>query len=91
MKMKLTTDEMGYVTIAYDDTDWKGNTRVSRTFMCPPDGGYVREHQRDGDWRQVCDKLYGQGSTLMAPSRDALPEVIRREYRAMRRADKAED
>lgn len=86
MKMVLKTDEIGHVTLSYDDDDYGGAKRVNRVFRCPLDGGYVLEH-RDNDWKQVCDKLYGMGSTLMSPSRADLARVIRREYQAMRRAE----
>jgi hypothetical protein len=84
MKMILKTDEIGHVTLSYDDLILE--KRVTRVFMCPLDGGYVREY-RDNDWKQVCDKLSNMGQTLTAPSRAELPGVIRREYQAMRRSD----
>lgn len=85
MKMTLKTDEIGHVTLSYDDADL--GKRVTRTFRCPLEGGYVREY-RDNDWKQICDKLHGMGETLTAPSRADLARVIRREYQAMRRDDK---
>jgi len=85
-KAKFTVDN-GNVTLAYDVEDYDGVTRVERTFVCPADGGYVREY-RDGDWKQVCDRLDHMGSTLYCSSRDNLPAMIRREYQAKRRADK---
>ena len=86
MKMVLRTDEIGRATLSEDDDNFGGAKRVNRIFRCPLDGGYVLEH-RDNDWKQVCDKLYGMGSTLMSPSRADLANVIRREYQAMRRAE----
>jgi hypothetical protein len=83
MKMTLRTDEIGHVTLSYDDLILE--KRVTRVFMCPLDGGYVREY-RDNDWKQVCDKLGNMGQTLTAPSRADLDRVIRREYQAMRRS-----
>lgn len=89
MKMKLTIDAAGFVTLEYDENSyWGEGDRVSRVFMCPPDGGYVRE-MVDGKWVQVCDRLAHLGSTLSC-SRDALPDLIRREYRAMRKAEAKE-
>ena len=85
MRMKLTTDDQKYVFLSYDEQGWDDTYRESRTFMCPPDGGYVRELRGD-DWKQVCDRLWSMGSTLSCESRDKLPDLIRREYRAMRRA-----
>ena len=90
MKAKFSTDLMGRVTVAYDMEFWTGETvRVERVFTCPDDGGYVREKMSNGSWEQVCDKLASMGSTLSCSSRAALVELIRREYRAMRRAEKA--
>ena len=82
-RMRLTQDRYSVVTISYDDCTFEP-VRVERRFNCPIDGGYVRERNPYGDWNQICDCLYRSGETLSAPSRDALPDVIRREYRAMR-------
>lgn len=79
-KTRITTDTNGSVTIEYDHAIH--DERITRTFRCPVDGGYVREGNS-----QVCDRLQSRGSTLMCSSRSALPGLIRREYRAMRRAE----
>ena len=90
MKTKITTDEIGRVTISYDSRSWYSDgERIERTFSCPPDGGYVIEW-RNGDWKHVCDRLAGMGSTLSCRSREALPDLIRREYKAMRRDEARE-
>lgn len=83
MRTSITQDRQGYVALSYDDPVI--DDRVTMTFFCPPDGGYVRLWTQDGRHPQVCDRLATRGSTLMAPSRDALLDIIRREYRAMRR------
>ena len=41
--------------------------------------------------KQVCDRLSTRGSTLMVGSRNALIDVIRREYRVMRAAERREN
>ena len=88
MNAKITIDSAGYVTLEYDDTDYLDDTtRVSRVFICPLEGGYVRE-LIGGEWKQVCDKLARMGSTLSCSSRERLAALIRREYGAMRRAEK---
>ena len=90
MKAKFSTDLMGRVTVAYDMESWTGETvRVERVFTCPEEGGYVREKRSNGSWEQVCDKLAGSGSTLSCSSWSRLLDLIRAEYRAMRRAEKA--
>ena len=91
MKTKITTDDQGRVTVEYDDDfHWTGETvRRTRVFTCPQEGGYVREKMSNGNWEQVCDKLASMGSTLSCSSRDVLVDLVRREYRAMRRAEKA--
>lgn len=91
MKMRLTVNPFGNATLSYDSHAWyaEEEERVIRWFTCPPDGGYVREW-RHGEWQQVCDRLSGMGSTLSCRSREALPDLIRREYRAMRREERRE-
>ena len=87
-KTIITQDNSGSVTIEYDHRD--GDHRVSRTFSCSATGGYVRERDQEGHYPQVCERLYSWGNTLMAADRTHLLEVIRREYRAMRRAEQRE-
>jgi hypothetical protein len=78
----IKADSTGNVTLSY--TDIFGE-RVTRNFTCPMSGGYVRE----GD-RQVCERLNNTGNTLQCGYRPDLIKVIRREYRAMRAAEKRE-
>lgn len=88
MKMKLTTDNIGRVTISYDDA-WYGD-RVTREFSTGyTEGGYVIEIFPNGSSTQVCDRLARTGNTLYCASRADLAALIRREYRAMRRAEVA--
>jgi hypothetical protein len=82
-KMRLTVDDVGRVIIEY--RDWT-DLRRTRRFTCPSDGGYVVELLPSGDTTQVCDLLAHRGPTLISASRDALPDLIRREYRKMRRS-----
>lgn len=84
-RMKLFSDGMGWVRIRYVDPD--GEPR-DREFFVPSSGGYVREWRYNGNHRQVCDGLGNRGSTLVSTP-DTLADDIRREYRAMRRAQKA--
>lgn len=86
-RMRLTVEDSGRVAIDYVDI-YTGES-CHRRFGCPDAGGYVREYQSDGrEVGQVCDQLSGTGDTLTAPGRgEALAKVIRREYRAMRRAE----
>lgn len=88
MKTTITADQHGYVTISYDDYL---NERVTRTFFCPVNGGYVKEQDKQQQYPQVCERLSSRGNTLECSSRDKLLDLIRREYRAMRRAEKRED
>ena len=82
MKTKFETDGTGRVTIHYDDFCGR---RITREFTCSPDGGYVQELQYDGGTTQPCEGLAPTGATLIANSRETLIDIIRREYRKMRR------
>lgn len=89
MKTTIKTNSNGSVTVSYDTEGYEGeDVRRERTFFCPANGGYVRETTDSGDCPQVCDGLSNRGSTLDCPNRAKLPDMIRREYRAMRRAEK---
>ena len=92
MKAKFTTDKNdGSVSVEFDtespDFDNYETIRKTRTFSCPRDGGYVIEHIGRGNTVQVCERLSSRGSTLHCSGSDSLPALIRREYRAMVRAN----
>ena len=76
-----------YVEMCYVD-DFSGQSRT-RTFFVRNDGeiGYVKEVDSAGNYPQVCERLAGLGSTLMATV-DSLPDVIRHEYRKMRDSER---
>jgi hypothetical protein len=79
-KARITTDG-NIVTLACDD---EINGRQEREFFTL--GAYVYERINAVKDRQVCDRLQSRGSTLMHHDRPLI-DVIRREYRAMRRAE----
>jgi hypothetical protein len=85
MTTKTTIRQTSSNRVQINYTDAYTNERVTREFVVRSDGheGYVRE----GD-RQVCDRLSSTGNTLMCTC-DQLLNTIRREYRAMRRAELA--
>lgn len=89
-RTRITADRNN-VTIERDDP-FSGE-RTSTTYFVPysSDGHamYVRIRDAAGHYPQVCDHLYGTGSTLMATP-DTLAAVIRRELRARQR-DEARD
>lgn len=85
MRTTIQTDDKGYVTINYD-CQMTGD-RVTQTYFCPENGGYVKISDPEGRYPKVCERLSSRGNTLMSPNRSALADVIRREYRAMRRAE----
>ena len=88
MKTTIKSDSIGFVTVSYDDCI--SGDRVTRTFFCPTGGGYVREQDSRQQYPQVCDRLSSRGSTLTCKSRDNLIDLIRHEYRAMRRMEQIE-
>jgi hypothetical protein len=82
----ITTTQPGYVTLSYDD---EFGNRITREFFCSDKpAAYVREWRKDGNHTQPCGALSRTGSTLMCDGYANLLAVIRREYRAMRRAEK---
>lgn len=85
-RMSIKTDDVtGRVTISY--ADWTGKQRVRAFSTTRPEGpSYVIEIDARGQYPQVCERLSSTGSTLVS-SRALLADVIRREYRAMRRAE----
>jgi len=91
MKTRITTDLVGRVTISYDRiNNYAGyeNMRIQRTFSTDGvNGGYVIEIDHYGT-HQICQQLNYSGHTLYCDNRADLPKIIRREYRAMRRAEK---
>jgi len=89
MKAKFAVDHAACVVLSYDAEDFGGVRRVQRTFACPVIGGRVSEYI-NGDWKQVCERLSNTGQALHVGSREKLIDLIRREYQAMRRAEKRE-
>ena len=58
---------------------------VEMNIWAPASGGYVRSGEK-----QICKKLSATGSTLQWDDTAHLIDLVRREYRAMRRAEKSE-
>jgi hypothetical protein len=85
-RMRLTVYASGHVEITYRDpiTD----ETVTRRFSANAGDGtrsvYVVEHLPGGRTTQPCGALAATGDTLLA-TRASLPDVIRSEYRRMRR------
>ena len=91
--MKATIESLGEtrVFISYDVEDYStesGTKRITREFSRPTFGGYVIEWLRNSETTQVCDKLCHRGPTLYCGENTPLVNVIRREYRKMRREEK---
>ena len=82
MKTKISLTDSQTVLVEYD-SPFMGE-RISREFMAPAAGGYVREYEH-GEWKQVCDLLSSRGPTIYLQKGASLIERIRQEYRAMRR------
>lgn len=83
MRAALRINAYGDVVISYDTADG----RVTRTFTCPIGGGYVREVLGPRHHPYAHEKLASEGPHLICVARFSLINVIRRQYRAMRRAD----
>ena len=84
MRTKISLNSDGTVTVQYQTKI--SNDIYARDFMTQPGAGYVRE-RFGNDWHQTCDKLMPYGAALTCPNRESLIDVIRAEYRAMRRAE----
>lgn len=88
-RMRITVIREGHVTLEY--THGESGKRIRREFYCSrypvKHGVYVYERAGPDDWRlvQACRGLYSTGETLMIRDAAELPDVIRCEYRAMRR------
>jgi hypothetical protein len=85
--MKTTIIKTGRNTVALNGIDPVSGERVSRLFWVPTGGGYVREGAlHNSSDPQVCAGLSRKGNCLFADDGDDLLRVIRREWRAYRRA-----
>ncbi len=80
-RMKMTDHSPNCCTIEYTDVEY--GVRLTRSFIAPRDGGYVREIINPmKDDPQVCEKLAHAGVTLIwRPSMGYLSDLIRKEYR----------
>lgn len=81
MRTTIQATSPNRVTLTH--TRWSGE-RVTMYLVAPAGGGYVR-FDHGG---QVCDQLASTGPTLHWPGTYPLIDLIRHEYRAMRRAEK---
>ena len=84
VRARITADPTsGVVTLRYYDT--VAREVRTRQFVVPADGGYVLELLAKGDCRPG---YLTQGAPLIAESSAELADVIRREYRRMRAAER---
>lgn len=90
MRTQIKTDRgTGRVTVKYSDCFGDLYERTfSTTTTSPFERGSVIELFDNGQTAQVCERLSSAGWALTS-TRTALPAVIRREYRRMRRAERA--
>jgi hypothetical protein len=79
MKTIITEVAINHVSLKYTDVDGNGHEYDIRA---PLGGGYVR-HGDKGD--QLFERFAGSGVTMLWDGRAPLVDLIRREYRAMRR------
>jgi hypothetical protein len=88
MKMKKTVIKAlddSRVEMSYTDS-FTGERR-EYYFYAPASGGYVRYGPNN---KQICEKLSFAGPTLQWSGKSPLVNLIRREYRAMRAAERRE-
>lgn len=86
MKTKIKSTEDNRCTIEYDCAHT--GERIVQEFWTPTGGGCVYEidDRHPGTLgTQVCDRLSTRGNTLHRSANRPLVDIIRREYRAMRR------
>lgn len=75
-RTKIFSDQLGYVTVRqWDDIKEK---YVETTYVCPENGGYVRNSDTG---HQICDGLERLGDTLECNNLENLLTLIRKEYR----------
>ena len=89
MRARYKTGWNGAVLLAYDHKCYDGSVqRKERVFFCPKIGGLVREDDvLSGGMKQVYAGLANSGIALRCGEREThLLALIRREYRAWRRA-----
>lgn len=81
-RARIAETPTGTVSLSY--TDDLGNRHISEFFAS---GRYVYEIEADQN-RQVCDRLSRFGCTLMCNDKSDLLGLIRREWRALQRAER---
>ena len=87
--MKTKIQQVTDNTVRLQYTNWMDED-VDATLFVPSGGGYVFVLQDDGSTTQICDRLSSTGSTLIySPQHHGrLVDMIRKEYRKMRAAEK---
>lgn len=80
MKTSIKANSNNCVTLKYSDS-FTGEI-VTAEITAPAQGGYVRVNGR-----QMCKKLRVMGSTLTWSGDTPLINLVRSEYRAMRRSE----
>lgn len=83
MRAKITKEGNG-VTLSYDHPADE-SSRINRTFIVSR--SHVLEDRGSRGWERVCFGLTKLGNVLTCHDSSDLLSIIRREYRAMRRAD----
>jgi hypothetical protein len=81
MKTKIQAISESQVLIEFDDL--LTGERYHYEIWAPAAGGYVRYNGE----KQLCERLSCSGPTLHWSAKAPLVDMIRREYRAMRRRD----
>lgn len=84
LTMRAYFKQLSYNRVAVRYPHHRDDTMVEFEVYAPMSGGYVRFD----DGAQVCDRLECRGPTLIWGGASPLINLIRRQYRSMRRAEK---
>jgi hypothetical protein len=89
MRTLIVEHDERRVTICFDSLEPHDDRRIELEIWAPlpREGGIGYSYVRFNGDKQLCEHLGSQGSTLTYRAGTRLVDLVRREYRAMRRDD----